>query len=136
MGQYGSTPTPRSPDQAPGAALVEMRVNRLAEAVVVSVRGELDPATAPELRTCLGQWAGSGRPLVVDLDGVRFLGAAGLSVLVEARNETERRGADLRLVCNGRPARRPLDVTGLSQTFATYRTVPDAVRGHGTVGAA
>jgi anti-anti-sigma regulatory factor len=51
---------------------------------IVTVAGDIDSTTAPQLRECLHKLAACGRPLVVDMDAVTFLGAAGLRVLATA----------------------------------------------------
>ena len=45
---------------------------------VVTVAGEIDIATADRLREQLSELAAGGRPLVADLDQVRFIDSAGL----------------------------------------------------------
>jgi anti-sigma B factor antagonist len=70
---------------------------------------------------------GAARLAVVDLDGVQFLGSAGLSVLVEANELASRQDGDLRLVCSSRPANRALEVTGLRQHFTFVGNVPEAL---------
>jgi len=47
--------------------------------------------------------------VVVDLDGVRFMGSAGLSVLFDANELATREDRDLRLVCNSRTANLALE---------------------------
>ena len=49
--------------------------------VLVTVAGEVDIATVPQLRERLAAPTASGRPLIVDLDPVTFIDAAGLGVL-------------------------------------------------------
>ena len=44
---------------------------------IVTVAGEIDIATATRLRERLSELAASGRPLVADLDQVRFIDSAG-----------------------------------------------------------
>jgi anti-sigma B factor antagonist len=53
--------------------------------VLVTVGGEVDIATVPQLRERLAAPAASGRPLIVHLDGVTFIDAAGLGVLASGR---------------------------------------------------
>ena len=48
---------------------------------VVTVAGEIDIATATRLRERLFELAAGGRPLVADLDQVRFIDSAGLTGL-------------------------------------------------------
>src|SRR5690349_3258333 len=53
---------------------------------VVTVAGEIDIATAARLRERLSELAAGGRPLVADLDQVRFIDSAGLAALAGAAN--------------------------------------------------
>lgn len=77
--------------------------------------GEIDTLTAPGLASCLVTQLCATRVVVVDLDGVEFLGSAGLSALVEANNLAAREGRVLRLVCHFRTANRALEATKLRQ---------------------
>jgi anti-sigma B factor antagonist len=102
--------------------------------VVVEVVGELDTYSAPLLELCLhSQAAQPGlRELVVDLQGVTFLGAAGMSVLADANDRCRRRGARLVVGSGGRPTvLRPLQMTGLAQLIALEPTSPQADRTRG-----
>src|SRR2546423_13457374 len=74
---------------------------------VVTVAGEIDIATAARLRERLFELAGGGRPLVADLDQVRFIDSAGLAVLVGAANRAAAHGGRLHVVC-APPRTRPL----------------------------
>jgi anti-anti-sigma factor len=60
--------------------------------VLVTVAGEVDIATVPQLRERLAAPAASGRPLIVDLDWVTFLDAAGLGVLARAASRAAAHG--------------------------------------------
>lgn len=95
---------------------------------VVTVVGEIDALTAPELATFLTAQLVAVQVVVVNLDGVRFLGSAGLSVLVEANELAAREDRDLRLVCNSQTANWALEATGLRECFAFADTVPDALK--------
>lgn len=95
--------------------------------VVLRVAGEVDMLTTPLLRSALLRQLDQGvRLLVVDLQGVTFLGSSGLGVLVEALKAARRQSAILRLVCTTRAVTRPLDVTGLNQVFELHETVEAA----------
>ncbi len=99
------------------------------DARVVTVVGEVDALTAAELATFLSEQLAAARVVVVDLDGVRFLGSAGLSVLFEANELATREDRDLRLVCNSRIANRALEATELKEHFTFADNVPDALEG-------
>ncbi|GLZ38850.1 anti-sigma factor antagonist [Actinokineospora sp. NBRC 105648] len=90
--------------------------------MLAEVRGEVDLLSAPATRTALR--AALDSPdllvLVVDLSKVDFLAAAGLTVLVELRDLARVRAVDLRLVATTRAVLRPLEVTGLRDTFRLH----------------
>lgn len=95
---------------------------------VVTVVGEVDALTAPELATVLTTQLTTARVVVVDLDGVQFLGSAGLSVLFEANELATREDRTLRLVCNSRIANRALEATELKEHFIFAANVPEALQ--------
>lgn len=95
---------------------------------VVTVRGEVDTLTAPKLASFLHTQLSAARVVVVDLDGVDFLGSAGLSALFEANELAAREDRALRLVCHSRIANRALEATELRDHFTFADTVPDALK--------
>ncbi len=97
------------------------------DARIVSVTGEIDVVTAPDLADCLTAQLIAAQVVVVDLDGVRFLGSAGLSVLFEANEFATGQGRDLRLVSHSRAANLALTVTGLIPCFTFADSVRDAL---------
>ena len=77
---------------------------------IVTVAGEIDIATAPRLRERLSGLAARGRPLVADLDQVRFIDSAGLAALVGAANRAAAHGA---AACTwSAPGRRSVSCSG------------------------
>ncbi len=82
--------------------------------VTVTATGEVDALTAPTFRVVLDSQLQRRPPeLVIDLSGIRFLGSAGLTVLVEAHQEANDRGVALRLIATTRAVVGALTVTGL-----------------------
>jgi anti-sigma B factor antagonist len=98
------------------------------DARVVTVVGEVDTLTAPDLASCLRTHLADAQVVVVDLDRVRFLGSAGLAVLFEANKLATGKDRRLRLVCNSRIANRALDATRLREHFTFAGTVPEALK--------
>jgi anti-sigma B factor antagonist len=97
------------------------------DSVVLAVSGELDVASAPMLRAQI-KFALGGRParLVLDLAGLRFCDAAGLSALVMARKAATRDGASLALAAVPRPVTRLLKITGMNRMLDLYPSVAAA----------
>lgn len=107
---------------------MELQVSeRGADTRVVTVVGEVDAMTGPKLADFLFVQLAAARLVVVDLDGVQFLGSAGLSALFEANELAIREDRALRLVCNSRIANRALEATELKEHFIFASTVPDAL---------
>lgn len=109
--------------------VVDIEVRRLdGRRVVVRLQGELDMLTTPTLRAKLGEELDhEPAVLVLDLLAVDFLGSSGLALLVEAMEDSRRRGSALRLVCASRPVIRPLEATGLTTLFEIYPDVEQAL---------
>lgn len=98
------------------------------DACVITVAGEVDTLTAPKLAGFLDEQLSAARVVVVDLDGVEFLGSAGLSALFEAHERAARERRVLRLVCHSRIVNRALEATELREHFTFADTVPDALK--------
>ena len=64
-----------------------IRVRRDPAYVLVTVAGEIDIATVPALHERLTLLAATGRAVVVDLDQVTFIDAAGLGALAGAARQ-------------------------------------------------
>lgn len=97
------------------------------EARVITVGGEINALIAPEFAAFVTAQVAAVPLVVVDLQKVRFLGFAGLSVLVEANELATREGRRLRLVCHSRMVNRALDVAGLREQFSLSDTVSAAL---------
>lgn len=97
----------------------------------VSITGELDQATAEEVRTLLQRTIRDGTSAVmIDMSDCGFIDSTGLGVIVEAWKELQSRNGDnaaLSICCPEPEVRRLLEVTGLDQTIDTRDTRDDAI---------
>lgn len=107
-----------------------MRVRWCGPAAVVTVAGEIDLVTAPELDEAVST-AVEKRPdvLVMDLRDVTFLSSAGLQVLAAAHQRLGQRA--LRVVSTSNVTSRPLTSTGLDTWIGLFPTVDEALTGTG-----
>jgi anti-sigma B factor antagonist len=112
----------------PAEILDLQMVEHGADARVVTVVGEIDALTAPQLSHFLTDQLGAARLVVVNLDGVPFLASAGLRVLFEVNELATQQDRELRLVCNSPSANLTLETTGLREHFTFADTVPDALK--------
>ena len=95
---------------------------------VLAVRGEIDVATAPQLRERLLGLAGRDRVVViVDLTDVSFVDSTALGVLVSGAKRLRKGGGDLRLVVTEPHIAKVLAITGLTEVFQIYATAGEAV---------
>jgi anti-sigma B factor antagonist len=104
------------------------QVSEIAGWTVVSVYGEVDVATSPQLREQLIQLVGEGRTrLVLDLEGVDFLDSTGLGTIVSALKRARTHGGDLRLVCTEARITRLFEITGLDKAVPLHPTLDAAI---------
>lgn len=97
---------------------------------VTSVKGEIDVATAPQLRERLQRQASAGAAtIIVDLLNVTFLDSTALGVLVGALKRSREAGGELRLVIEQPRILKVFEITGLTDVFPIYPSVSDALLG-------
>jgi anti-sigma B factor antagonist len=96
---------------------------------IITVAGEIDIATAPELRERLAALADSGRPVIADLDQVSFIDVAGLRALAAAARLAAACGGSLHVVSAQHQVRRIFALTGLDRQLPLTRTRAGALAG-------
>jgi anti-anti-sigma factor len=96
-------------------------------AVLITVRGDVDTATATDLASLVSDrlWATPQR-LVLDLSEVDFLGVAGVRVLLHAALQAEQNDTELLVVTGTNPmVRRALQVTDADQRLTLAAKRPE-----------
>jgi anti-sigma B factor antagonist len=117
-------------DEPAAEQLLHVEARRESTAIVVCADGEVDLLTVGRLRVAVDEALkeAAGRPVIVDLTAVTFLGSHGLAALVEAALKAEQRSEPLRLVVDeARAVTRPLQITGLDEVLALYYSVEEAL---------
>lgn len=111
----------------PADSAFEAQCERRGEAaVVVSAAGELDLATADELRAVMRAAEAQAPTVVLDLRAVTFIDSSGLSVIVAENQRAQAEQRRLMVAVDGAPmVERLLDLTGLQRTL-TIVPDPDA----------
>ncbi|MGH9096446.1 MAG: STAS domain-containing protein [Acidimicrobiales bacterium] len=108
----------------------EITEKRIDGVSVLTVSGEIDLATAPDLRERLmAHEADQVSAIVVDLTGVSFLDSTALGVLVGAHRRQEDAGGTLKLVITDPRILKVLEITDLTSVFPVFASVDEAVRG-------
>lgn len=110
------------------SARLEITVNRIYDVVILSVRGEIDLGTAPQLNVYIDAVLVESAPsaLIIDLTDVPFLASVGMTVLVKA-SEHVGKSARFAVVADGPATSRPLIVMGLDQVITLYTDLDAAV---------
>ena len=114
---------------SPGLPIPRLHVNATRPSRTlarVAVIGEVDLATANQLRDRLFVVLHDQAPAVVDVDlaGVSFLDCAGISVLVAVRNHALDAGQQVYLSRPASKIRRLLEITGLFDLFTAPMSEP------------
>ena len=110
----------RAPPARPGSPLA-VDVAGATFGALLTIAGELDIATAPQVR------AASATPVVVeadavvvDLSGVTFMDSTGLALFLDLQRDLLARNRRLVIACPEGPARLLFDVTGVDQQVQLY----------------
>ena len=109
-------------------ALVEQRpftitASRALGRVVLTLRGELDVATAPALGEALRDLNERGDvDVVIDLAQLQFIDSRGLGVLLHGHRTLKERGGTLTLSDPRPHVRKVLEITAMTQVFTITQT--------------
>lgn len=119
--------TPRPTTESDDTAGLTARADERDGVMIVTVRGELDMATAPTVAVAVKDAMARGLPVVLDLSGLRFFSSAGLTLLVQLDADRRQRSVDVRLVGDQHVVVMPLELTGLRDLFPIHTSLADAL---------
>lgn len=97
------------------------------DVVVVSVKGEVDAITAPELDAFLKDQLDQRKNMVVNFSRLDYISSAGLRVLLAVVKVARRSGGDLRLAKVKDNIEKVLNVSGFISILKIYPDVDAAV---------
>jgi anti-sigma B factor antagonist len=121
--------SPHADSEAPAGKLsFAISVRRLdPQASVLSVEGDLDLASAPNLKWALADALDAGASqIVLDLARVTFIDSTALGVLVGVHRNLAS-GARMAIVCSNAEVLNIFELTGLDATFEILPTFDDAL---------
>lgn len=104
-------------------------VDSRSNATVVHVKGELDLASAPQLRQVFVQVLADAPSthLIVDLSGVSFIDSTGIGVIVGAHRRVTANGGWFSAVVTTPVVRKALQTTGLLRAWRVTGSIDDAL---------
>jgi anti-sigma B factor antagonist len=96
--------------------------------ILVTVQGEVDLYSSPDLRHEIVHWADGGRrSLVVDLGGVTYMDSSGIATLVEGFRLATKQSGQFRIARPNRSIQEVLRFAHLDQIFPIFETVEEAL---------
>jgi anti-sigma B factor antagonist len=101
---------------------LDITIRSLVDCEVVSLGGELDCQTSPELAAALAGAADGGRPVIVDLTELQFIDSSGLHVLMSGGD-----GARRILVCPPGNVARVLEIVRADKALAIFAELDAAL---------
>jgi anti-sigma B factor antagonist len=98
------------------------------DAIVLSLTGEVDLYTCPELKTELLRVIDEGaKVVVVDLSGTTFIDSTGLAVLIRGAERLRTNDGRLTVVVVDPSLRKIFEVTGLDRIFTIHGSRDEAL---------
>ncbi len=98
------------------------------DALILTIAGDVDSYSAPELARAFDEAIDSGRgPVIVDLTAVTFLNSAGLGALVATHKRLLSASRAMRLVCTDERIIRLLEITDLTEVFPIDASIDAAL---------
>lgn len=114
----------------------EVKVGEIEQGVrTISVRGELDLSTAPELEAPLEETLERGDgSILIDLSQCEFIDSTGIALIVRAwqRLDSGENGCALVICSHNEQVRRVLEITGLELSIPVHETRDEALAAIGT----
>jgi anti-sigma B factor antagonist len=110
---------------------VELEDRQIATATaLVTCRGRLNMATAPEFRSYLNAVIDDGSShVVVDLAETSFIDSSGLGALIGVLKRARSEGGDLRIATPSEQVRMVLGLTNLDRVLRPHESLDEATRG-------
>jgi anti-sigma B factor antagonist len=107
---------------------LDLDVSMRGDWVVLTVRGELDLATAPALRQQVASLVAEGRRrFALDLTALDFIDSSGLGMVVACLKRVRSVDGDLFVAATDARISRPFELTGLEQAVGLVSSVDAGV---------
>jgi anti-anti-sigma factor len=116
----GAAP-PRPFDTGGPSDLLTVEVEERDErAVVISLAGELDLSTVPQLENALIEQLRSHPSVVVDMSKLRFIDSSGIGLMIRAHRATDHAGALCTVLSRGSQVERVFSLAGVDRALRIY----------------
>ena len=108
--------------------LLDVSIRQEGGWTVLSLIGQFDVATAPEVRQALveAQYSAASR-VILDLNGVEFVDSMGLGVIIGGLKRARSHEGELVLVCDRERILHLLEITRIDQIIAVHPSIVEAL---------
>jgi anti-sigma B factor antagonist len=107
---------------------LDISIRTEGDVCVMSVAGEVDVYSAPDLKARLAEAIDDGcAHVVVDLASVDFMDSSGLGALVSGLRRIKERDGTIRLAAPREPILKVFKITGLDKVFPVFPGVEEAL---------
>ena len=108
---------------------MQVQVRQQGDAAIISVSGEVDLYTSPEVRKAITQQSGKKVPLiVVNLAEVEYMDSSGVATLVEGMQLTGKYKGGFRLVGLQPSVREVFELARLDRVFSIFDNEEQAIQ--------
>jgi anti-sigma B factor antagonist len=105
---------------------MQIEITSNSDSQVITVSGEVDLATSPELDVAIiGALESGTQSLVIDLSDVSFMDSSGLGVIVRGLKRCREADKDLDLVISNERVLKVFGITGLDQVIPIHASIED-----------
>lgn len=94
---------------------------------VIAITGRVDVISANDLEVFLNDTVGNNSKMVFDLSDTEYISSSGLRVFLSALKMIKKRNGEMKLASLQPVIRNILDISGLSNIFAIYHNIKDAM---------
>jgi anti-sigma B factor antagonist len=109
---------------------MKLSKNQTENTTIISISGEVDAVTGPELLKYFNEEISEQKNLIADLSQVEFISSAGLRALLLTVKETRKVGGDLRLAAVHEKVYKVLKISGFVSFLKIYPDVAEAIKSY------
>jgi anti-sigma B factor antagonist len=106
---------------------MNLEIRNETQAAVVTLEGDVDLESSPQVRTALLECVGRKQPVVVDMSAVSYIDSSGVASLVEAFQAARKHRTPFVLAQVSEAALRVLELARLDRVFTIVGDVEDAL---------
>ncbi|HAR62278.1 MAG: hypothetical protein DKM50_12800 [Candidatus Margulisiibacteriota bacterium] len=103
---------------------LKIDVKREQNVPVITLAGEVDVYTYPQLKTAISDIIETGeKDMIINLEGVKYIDSTGLGVLASGANKLAKNNGFINIICTKPQIKKIFEVSGLTQ--ANFRMFDD-----------